>query len=109
MASLDLESLFTNMPLKQTIENWVNYLLFDKSKTDNLRKQDLYELLWAAAKESLLIFDKKFYLQKDGVAVGSSVGPTYQMLFLCNYETRIVHNFVIHFMHGASNYNIHSF
>ena len=32
MVSLDVESLFTNIPLEETIENWVNDLFFDKSK-----------------------------------------------------------------------------
>ena len=42
MASLDVKSLFTNIPLEGTIENCVNDLFFDKSKIDNLTKQDLY-------------------------------------------------------------------
>ena len=51
MASLDLESLFTNIALEKTIENCVNDLFFDKSKIDNLTKQGLCNLLSAAAKE----------------------------------------------------------
>ena len=54
MASLDVENLFTNIPLKEPIENCVNNLFFDKSKIGNLNKQDLYDLFSAAAKESLL-------------------------------------------------------
>ena len=50
MASLDIESLFTNIPLEETIENYVNNLFFDKSEIDNLSKQDLYDLLSAPAK-----------------------------------------------------------
>ena len=44
MASLDVESLFTNIFLEETIENCVNDLFFDKSKIDNLTKQDVYDL-----------------------------------------------------------------
>ena len=40
MASLDVESLFTNIALEETIENCVNNLYFDKSKIDNLTKKD---------------------------------------------------------------------
>ena len=57
MASLDVESPFTNINLEETIQNCVNVLLFDKPKIDNLIKQDLYDLLSAAAKESFFIFD----------------------------------------------------
>ena len=55
MDTLDIESLFTNTPLVETIENCVNDLLFDKSKIDNLTKQDLYDLLSGTAKESFFL------------------------------------------------------
>ena len=53
---LDAESLFTNIPLEETIENCVNDLFSDKSKIDNLTKQDLYDLLTAAAKKIVFYF-----------------------------------------------------
>ena len=49
MATLDVESLFTNIPLEEMIENSID-LFFDNSKIDNLTKQDVYDLLSAAAK-----------------------------------------------------------
>ena len=54
MAILDVESLFTNIPLEETIENCVNDLFFDKYKIDNLTKQDVHDLLSAAGKESFI-------------------------------------------------------
>ena len=86
MASLDVESLVTNMPLEETIENCVNDLFFDKSKIDNLTKQDLYDLLSAAAKEWLFIFDSSLYRQIDRVAMGSPLSSTLANSFLCHYE-----------------------
>ena len=61
MVSLDVESLFINIALQETIENCVNDLLFDKPKIDNLTKQDVYDLLSAAAKKWLFIFDNSLY------------------------------------------------
>ena len=61
MASLDVECLFTNIPLEETIENCVNDLFFDKSKIDNLTKHDVYDLLSAASKESFFLFDSSLY------------------------------------------------
>ena len=55
MDTLNIESLFTDIPLVETIENCVNDLFFDKSKIDNLTKQDLYDLLSGAAKESFFL------------------------------------------------------
>ena len=86
MASLDVDSLFTNIPLEETIEKCVNDLFFDKSKIDNLTKQDLYDLLSAAAKESFFIFDNSLYRQIDVGAMRSPLGPTLANAFLCYYE-----------------------
>ena len=61
MVSLDVESLFINIALQETIENCVNDLLLDKSKIDNLTKQDVYDLLSAAAKKWLFISDNSLY------------------------------------------------
>ena len=49
MASLDVESLFINIPSEEMIENCIAYLFFDKTKTDNLAKQDLHDLLLSVA------------------------------------------------------------
>ena len=86
MASLDVEGLFTNIPLEETIKNCVHDLFFDKSKIDNLTKQDVYDLLSAAAKQSFFIFDNSLYPQIDGAAMGSPLGPTLANAFLCHYE-----------------------
>ena len=83
MGSLDVEILFTSIPLEETIENCVNDLFYDKSKIDNLTKPDVYDLLSAAAKESFFIFDNSIYPQIDGAAVGSPLGPTLANVFFC--------------------------
>ena len=61
-------------------------MLFDKSTIDNLTKQDVHDLLSAAAKESFFIFDNSLYCQIDGVEMGSLLGPTLANAFLCHYE-----------------------
>ena len=90
MASLDVESPFTNISLGKTIENCINDLLFDKSKIDSLTKQDLYDLLSAAGKESFFIFDSTLYRQIDAVFMGSPLGPTLGKAFLCHYEKKYI-------------------
>ena len=86
VASLDVESLFTNIPLRKTIESCVNDLFFDKSKIDNLTKQDLFNLLSAAAKESFFIFDNSLFCQIDGETIGFPLGPALANVCLCHYE-----------------------
>ena len=76
MASLDVESLFTNIPLEETIKNCVNDLFSNNFYSGKLSRKDLNELLKLATIESSFIFDNKLYKQIDGVAMGSPLGPT---------------------------------
>ena len=87
MASLDVELLFTNIPLEETIKNCVNDLLFSNNfYSGKLSRKDLYDLLKLATTESPFIFDNKLYRQIDGVVMGSHLDPTLTNAFLCHYE-----------------------
>ena len=61
MASLDVESLSTNIPLEETVKNCVNYLYSNNFYSGKLSRKDLYELLKLATSESFFIFDNKLY------------------------------------------------
>ena len=90
MASLDVDSLFTNIPLDETITLSVESLYSDTSPTvTNICKDDFYNLLNIATKESFFVFNDKFYKQIDGVAMGSPLGPVLANIFMCNFEKKI--------------------
>ena len=98
MSSFDVESLFTNIPLNETIEICINKLYPRKNmKIKGLRKKDLKTLLELATKESLFMFDHQYYRQLDGVAMGSPLGPTLANIFLCHYEEIWLQNCPIQF------------
>ena len=61
MASLDDESLFTNIPLKETINNCVNDLHNKNLYNGKLNKSDLFKLMETATSESSFIFDFLLY------------------------------------------------
>ena len=71
MASLDVESLFINIPLDETIENCINDLFSNNATVHNFIKEDLKKLLKFASSESFFTFDSEYYSQLDGVAIGS--------------------------------------
>ena len=83
MASLDVESLFTNIPLEETIDNIINDLYLSTEKVQNFEKRELKQLLMFAAFESFFVFDGEYYIQVDSVAMGSPLGPTLANTFLC--------------------------
>ena len=57
MASLDVDSLFTNIQLEQTIDIFTNTLFENMEKVEGLSKIELTELLYLATKESYFIFN----------------------------------------------------
>ena len=81
MASLDVESLFTNIPLEETIDNIINDSFLTTDKVHNIEKEELKQLLTFAAYESSFIFDGEYYTQTDGVTMGSPWAQHLLMLF----------------------------
>ena len=53
---------------------------------NGLSKYEFFLLFELAPKESLFIFDEEYYHHRDGVAMGSPLGPTLANIFLCHYE-----------------------
>ena len=76
-----IKSLFTNIPLKETINNCVSDLHNKNLYNGKLNKSDLFKLLETATSEFSFIFDFLLYKQIDGVAMGSPLGPTLAMCF----------------------------
>ena len=86
MGSLDVDALFTSIPLDETIGIALEELFRDTEKINNLTKEDVRNLLTLATKESLFLFDGEYYYQKDGVAMGSPMGPHMANLFMTYFE-----------------------
>ena len=86
MASLDVDSLFTNIPLVETVNICVDSLFENCEKVQGLSKEEFHKLLTLATTESFFIFNGNFYKQIDGVAMGSPLGPTLANAFLCYHE-----------------------
>ncbi|XP_063584745.1 uncharacterized protein LOC134762298 [Penaeus indicus] len=85
MASFDVESLFTNVPLLETTDIITN---IKTTHFDNfgLTKESFKKLLTIAAHHSVFSYDNHLYAQTDGVAMGSPLGPPYANAFLCHHE-----------------------
>ena len=90
MASFDIDSLFTNLPLDETINLCVEKTFLNKTKHHGISKSDFRELLNLAVKDSLFLFNGKYYIQLDGVAMGSPLGPTLANVFLCHWGGNLV-------------------
>ena len=87
MVSFDVESLFTNVPLSETIDIIINKLFPTQNSTfHSFNKKDFRKLLELSVNDTHFIFNGKIYKQVDGMAMGSPLGPTFANIFMCHLE-----------------------
>ena len=87
MASLDVDSLSTNVPLDKTLKICIDELFKSEMTVSGLNKKEMFEMLSVTLRESIILFDNKYYSQIDGIAMGSPSGPTLANIFLCYHES----------------------
>ena len=88
MGSLDVDSLFTNIPLKEIINICTNLLYKHVDVIAGINKSEFENLLSLATQESYFMLNDILYKQKDGVVMGSPLGPTMANVFLSFYEMK---------------------
>ena len=74
LVSYDVTSLFTNIPLQETIDIAIN-LIFNHNPNLNITRKELKKLFLFATSKTHFIFNSKLYNQIDGVAMGSPLAP----------------------------------
>ena len=84
MVSFDVVSLFTNIPLEETIDIVCKYSAMINIPEDNLR-----QLLLLCTKNVQFTFNGQIYRQVDGVAMGSPLGPILADIFLSSLENKL--------------------
>ena len=83
MSFLDVDSLFKNVQLDETIEICVNELFKSSQTVSGPNKQQILEKFSLTTKENVILFDQKCYSQIEGVAMGSPLCQTLVNIFLC--------------------------
>ena len=84
MASFDVASLFTNIPVDETIDIISNHLFANPSQ--------FTRLLSLSVKNCHFIFHGRIYQQIDGVAMGSPLGPLFAKIFMSFHEKSWLYN-----------------
>ena len=93
MVSFDAVSLFTNVPLAETIELIIDRLHDDDNCNAVPVNKNVFRKLMFTATQGLFMYDNKLYKQVDGVTMGSPLGPTLANFFLgCTEEKTFAHN-----------------
>ena len=90
MCSFDVKSLFTNVPLNETINICLDLLYRCDDITPPVIKEDLLrKLLVQCTSDVEFSFNGLMYRQVDGVAMGSPLGPILANIFLGYCENSI--------------------
>ena len=90
MVSFDVASLFTNVPLEETIEIILKRIYINKEITTDMPKQEMKELLILFTKNVHFTFNNETYIQVDGVEMGSPLGPVLANIFKVELETSAI-------------------
>ena len=90
LCSFDISSLFTNVPLKETIGICAEALCKDPSSAPPIPQAVFIEVMESATSSVEFSFNNTMYKQTDGVAMGSPLDPALanwlprvQTIFLC--------------------------
>ena len=90
MASFDISSLYTNVPVLETINIICDSVFNNDSIFHNFTKEDFCKLLHLAVDDTYFIFNETLYKQTDGLSMGNPIAPVMANIFLCDLETRIL-------------------
>ena len=93
MASFDVTSLFTCVPLEEVINICLDKLFANTNTVNNLNRTQLYKMLSFTLKQNHFLFDGKVYNQVDGVAMGSPLGPVMANIFMCELERKALEQY----------------
>ena len=88
MVSLDIDSLLTHIPLKETINICTNLLYNNIDVIEGINKSDFENLLSMATQDLYFMFNDILYKQIDGVVKGRPLGPTMANVFFSFYEAK---------------------
>ena len=84
MASLDVESLFINIPLKETIKICCDSPYKNQEMLCNISKNQFEKRLRAAHRNNCFLFEVTVYQQVDRVAMASPLRPSLANAFLAH-------------------------
>jgi hypothetical protein len=89
LASLDIQDLYTNIPVDTAIDITLERLI-ENNKLDNLpfTKNDIKKLLTISLNNSYCQFNGKFYKQKKGLPMGNTLSPILADIYMDEYQQK---------------------
>ena len=88
LISLDVKSLYTNVPLKEAIDIALRKL-YEQDEPSSIARKTMKRLLNMAVSQDHFKCNETWYVQKDGLAMGASLAVILANLWLKQYETAL--------------------
>ena len=88
-ATLDVSSLYTNIPQEEGIDVVFRYYEDHYEQKLPIPTSDLRELMWLIFKENYFKFNEKQFVQTHGVAMGTKTTVTFSAIFMADLEKRL--------------------
>ena len=90
LVSFDVVSLFTNVPLRRTVNVIIDRIYKDKVIDTKIKKSTLKKLVLDCCTKTAFSFNDKIYEQIDGVCMGSSLGPVLANIIMTELEKKVL-------------------
>ena len=89
LVSFDVKSLFTNVPLDRTTDIILKRIYDKHEVTTNIGRKEVKDLITLCTKNVPFTFNSEIYQQRDGVAMGSLLGPVLAGIIMVELENSI--------------------
>ena len=90
VVSYDVTSLFTEIPLYETINHILDQI-YKQHKLPQITSRAIFKrLLGRVTKGTVFSFNGKLYKQVDGCSMGNPLSPTVANIFMCKLEEDVV-------------------
>ena len=90
MVSFDMKSLFTNVPLDRTIDIILKRIYDHKELETPITRCEMKEMLNICTKNVHFTYNRKIFVQTNGVAMGSPLGPVLADIFMIELEKTLL-------------------
>ncbi|XP_069609367.1 uncharacterized protein [Ranitomeya imitator] len=96
MVTCDVESLYSNISHDDGLQA-IMFFLDQQTNSDRMHDSFIIDLLDFVLRHNFFLFDRTFYIQTSGVAMGARCAPAFENLFLGWWEHTVVYvsNFFI--------------
>jgi len=90
LATLDLSSLYTNIPQEEGIDIVCRFYKDHYEQKLPIPTNDLQELMWLILEENSFKFNEKHVLQTHVIAMGTKMAVAFSVIFMADLEKQLL-------------------